>query len=697
MRHKQTLFIYCILTGICFGIHAHGQEAIRDSIRSAIVISDRHITRGAGTHIVSLPQIGKMIAATGESDVMKYIQILPGVSTGAEGSSAMFVRGGNMGNNVTTFDGVPIYGGSHLLGLTSSFPESVISDAAFRSGGFDAEDLNLTASHISLLSKDGSFDGQSYKVSISNFLVGGMYSAPLVKDKVSFIGSFRVSPLGPEYNLMRNIFHGPLDSLQRVRAFAMDGFAKGVWKVNPKNTISLSLFGTMDAYRYMFGDSDENMAWGNYVAALNGRTALVKDWVLKSSLSYNRYSSRQGIVRDMDGVLNNLAIISSLDEVRIGANFIKNYPSGNTILLGTLSRAAWFNPGTSATFKGKGAWTPPSSPRSDNVSRNFIQSLIFQADWSKENRYAFRISSKLHAGISDSDPDGKFRLFFNPEASLLARIHFAKWLAVEGTADWTAQHYHTLEGIPLGWSLDMMIPSDSRHPSEHSLQFYSGLMGNFGKHRITMGAYWKRMYNLVFFADASELFSSALAGWKDNIAVGEGASKGVEFLYEKDGERFSYKLSYTLSKTDRIFPDINNGNPFPAKFDRRHILNIQASWSLISDERKELGLTGLFTFQSGHWETVAAGEYAAFLPYGHSTLVDYFTSVNNYRMPDYRRLDFGVYVKWKRKAQHALNMGVFNLLNRHNPFTVTYDDRSGEWKQISLLPIMPSVRYTVEF
>ena len=173
--------------------------------------------------------------------------------------------------------------------------------------------------------------------------------------------------------------------------------------------------------------------------------------------------------------------------------------------------------------------------------------------------------------------------------------------------------------------------------------------------------------------------------------------KGAEFLYEKEGDILGYKISYTLSKTDRVFPDVNEGNPFPAKFDRRHILNVQASWTIVKDERKEIGLTGLYTFQSGHWETVAAGEYTAFLPFGHTLSIDYFTSTNNYRMPDYQRIDIGVYTKWGTKAQNSLNIGIFNLLNRHNPFTITYDDESGDWRQVSLLPIMPSISYSVEF
>ena len=112
------------------------------------------------------------------------------------------------------------------------------------------------------------------------------------------------------------------------------------------------------------------------------------------------------------------------------------------------------------------------------------------------------------------------------------------------------------------------------------------------------------MEGLVYFQDASQLFSPSMAGWTDNIDVGKGTSKGVEFLYEKTGETFTYKIAYTLSETDRLFPRINKGKPFPAKFDRRHILNADFRYILKDNDRRSYSLTGLLTYQSGHWETV---------------------------------------------------------------------------------------------
>lgn len=168
----------------------------QDTIRASRIVTDAPAERNVGTRIVPLADLRNIVSATGSPDPVKFLQMLPGVSTGAEGSSAMYVRGGNLGSNLVTLDGVPLYGGSHFLGLSSVYPEDIISSAVFRLGGFQGSESNLTASHIDLSTADGDFSHPQYAVSASNFLVGGKVSVPIVENKISFIGSLRVSPLG---------------------------------------------------------------------------------------------------------------------------------------------------------------------------------------------------------------------------------------------------------------------------------------------------------------------------------------------------------------------------------------------------------------------------------------------------------------------------------------------------------------------
>ena len=186
---RQKIVSFLFILAIPIAANAQDIHEKRDTLPESVVVSDRFVVRDAGTRIVPIPQMRSMVSVTGESDAIKYIQTLPGVSTGAEGASAIYVRGGNIGSNVMTLDGVQIFGGSHLLGLTSIYPSEIVSGIDFRVGGFHGDESNMTASHIRLKTSDGSFTSRSFSASASMFMLGGTVSMPIVKNKVSLIGS----------------------------------------------------------------------------------------------------------------------------------------------------------------------------------------------------------------------------------------------------------------------------------------------------------------------------------------------------------------------------------------------------------------------------------------------------------------------------------------------------------------------------
>lgn len=698
MRHNNILISLVLLAAGSATGAAQETKEMRDTIRQAVIVSDRFTVRDAGTRIVSVPGLSTIVSATGNADIIKFVQLLPGVSTGAEGSSAIYVRGGNLGNNVTTLDGTPIYGGSHLLGLTSAYPAEIVSKAVFRVGGFHGDESNVTSSHIGLESADGSFTDRAFSASASTFLLGGTASMPLIKDRLSLIASVRISPLGPEFNAVKALVGRSLDSLDRVRAVAFDAFVKAKWRMNPRHSLALSIFSSLDGYSYRYGsnNTEQNMGWGNFIVNARHEGVMKNGWSVEDGLSFNRFNGHQGIVQDMGGIVNNLAVVSTLNELKAEATFSRMVGRHGNIRLGLRERFSRFNPGTSATYKGEGALRPLDSPISNHVSHSSITTAHFQWDYSRR-RFELMTSARLNAFAGEDREFSKWNWRFNPEAGILAKLNLAEWLSVEATADWTVQYYHTLEGIPLGWSVDLIVPTGRNRPPERASQYYAGIFSSFGNHHLSLGAYTKKMDGLVYFQDASQLFSSAIAGWSNNVKVGTGSSKGMEFLYEKVGGRMNYKLAYTLSKTDRLFEEVNKGHVFPAKFDRRHILNASANCVIADNEKFSLALNGLFTWQSGHWETVAAGEYPSLPIFGDDYTFDYFTSVNNYKMPDYIRLDLGCGFRFKTRLPQELNIGVYNVLNRHNPFSIIYDDRTREWFQVSLLPIMPSFNYRISF
>lgn len=683
-----------------FWFVALGQpKEVRDTLRGSVVIGQKSGPREAGTRIVKVEDFRNMVAATGAADVIKYIQTLPGVSTGGEGSSAFYVRGGNLGGNLLTLDGVPLYGSSHLLGFTSVYSPDIVSSAVFQVGGFTSEEGNLTASHVKLASGDGSFDRLHGKLNVSNFMLGGSLSMPVVKDRLSFSGSVRISPVGWELNALKS-FSSALDSIGSPKALVYDAFGKMSWRINDRHSLSLSAFNSLDAYSYDYGvNSEEHIEWGNLIGNLLYDGRLNDRWKVHAGVSYNRFSNAQGMAKRLGSTDNDLVIRSSIREITASAQAnldkkIFHYQGGFKI------RAASFDPATSQRISGGSLLISSDSPATSHRTDCLTGMLHSQVEFEKEDRYDFRAAARLNYCRTNRKDVLEKSGSFDPEASLLARVNVTRWLGIEATADWTAQYYHTLEGIPLGWSLDLIVPSDNQFGPEKASQYYAGLFISAGKHRMSVGCYTKNMRGLVYFTDATALFSSAAAGWREKIDIGEGSSKGVEFLYEKSGDKFSYRLAYTYSKTDRLFAEVNNGLSFPAKFNRPHILNVSAEYSIVKNKCRELALNVLFTYQSGHWETVAAGKYDGILITEPDRVpLKYLTTVNNFEMPAYIRADLGCSLRFNqdRRIRHALNVGIYNLFNRHNPFSLTFDTEERTWKQISLFPIMPSLNWTMEF
>lgn len=673
---------------------------VKDTLRGSVVFGKKSGAREAGTRIINVKDFSNMVSAVGEADVIKFIQILPGVSTGGEGSSAFYVRGGNLGSNLVTLDGIPIHGSSHLLGFTSVYSPDVISDAMFQVGGFTSEEGNLTASHIKLTSSDGDYHDFHGKASVSNFLLGASLSMPILKDRISFIGSVRLSPVGLELKALKGL-SSALDSIGSPKALVYDAFGKVSWKINGRHGLSLSAFNSTDAYSYTYGvNSEEHIQWNNLIGSLQYKGDLSDSWNVSGGLSYNKFSNAQGMVKILGSTDNNLALRSSIDETAL--TVCSNYDGRIFHFQGGLKgRYAIFNPATSQRITGGSLLMGSSdSPSSGHVTNCLTGTLHSQVEFKKENRYDFRASGRLNYCRTDRTDVFIESGSFDPEASLLARMNAASWLGFEVTADWTTQYYHTLEGVPLGWSLDLIVPSDNQFGPEKASQYYAGMFMSFENHRLSLGCYTKRMRDLVYFTDATSLFSSAAAGWRDKIDVGKGSSKGLEFLYEKTGEKLNYRIAYTWSKTDRTFPKVNVEVPFPAKFNRPHILNVTADYCVSKTNRREIVVNALFTYQSGHWETVASGYYQGFLIREPDKVpLKYFTSVNNFEMPSYIRMDLGCCLKFNqdKKCRQTLNIGIYNLFNRHNPFSLTYDTEERRWKQVSLFPIMPSLGWSMEF
>ena len=685
----RILPILFLLAG--FSVNVRAQEPVRtDTLPAAIKRASLLGRKTLSERVVIQKDLNVLASPTGDPDFVKFIQTLPGVATGSDGSSSYYVRGGNMGGNVQTLDGVTIYGSPHLVGLTTAYPADIVSVAEFQVGGFTSEEGNLSASHIKLSSRDGSFDTFSAKADISNFMLGGCVSTPLVKDRLSLMASFRVSPAPFEYKAISGMIDRDAIDISNASAAIYDIYAKLKYRFDGKRSLSASFFHSRDNYKFrMNSGSEDMMSWDNAIGILQYEAPWFGKGRFRLTASYNHYGNSQGMEKQMNTTSNDLMIRSLLEEGMVHALVETPFGKDWHTQFGLKGRMAWFNPGSARVLETTGLFPKTSSPLVDNTRKNATGTLHGQVSKGSLDRSMFRVAGRLNYNSATG---------LAPEASALGRLRLTRHLGVEVTADYLVQYYHSLEGIPLGWSLDMIIPPSEQFKPETAVQVYAGLYGDAGIHHFSAGAYYKDMDRLVYFSDASKLFDSAIVGWEENIRIGSGTSRGLEFLYEKTGELLNWRIAYTLSRTDRHFPELNKGVTFPAKYDRTHILNASATVRVLSRERMNLNVSGQFTWQSGHMETVSAGSWWISDPITGYVEQDFYTSFNNYRMPPYVRCDVSAVLELTgRRHPQTLHVGVYNLLNRHNPFSLSYDPDTGKWKQISLLPIMPSLKYSIQF
>ena len=668
---KRVLATIILLTAFLSGSTALAQEAAwRDTLKAAVKTDARRIEASLGRLHTGIEGMRGVVSPLGEGDPTRWAQGLPGVATGADGTTSMYVRGGGSGNNLFSLDGVPVYGYSHILGLTTIVPTGAIESAALGKGGFDGSESNFTASHLRIVSKTPDI-ARKFSFSANNFL-GGVEAEGPIGDRLSYIVSARISPLTWEYKAVRNSLPDLLSGFDNFSADVGDVYGKLCLQTGVRSGIDMSVLGSLDRYYFESPNvSRETMGWHNVLGLLrfywNGDKTKVE--VRASANDYMNTQQQAKVYREQ---WNYLSLNSRLTEFTLAGSV--RHQMGRRFALGEGldARYAVFAPGQAdAHAPGTGV---------------LLAGAWVQADYSIPDITSMRAALRAHYYNNLKAEGGRF----DPEASLAVKVNLAEWLSLEITGDRLMQYYHTLEGLPVGWSLDMIVPSGEIVAPETAMQANAGLTAAAGGHSFSVGGFYKRMDDLVYYKYSQSLFSGALSSWEDHVDTGKGTAYGAEFLYEYiGGGDFYARAAYTLSKATRHdFAETNGGRPFHARFDRRHVVNATASWR---------GLSATFILQSGHWENGAAETYQMHIP-GNTWEADYYAGVNNYHMPTVIRLDLGYQFEFKTgRVDHKVNLGVCNVTNHFNPFMLYFDPSTESWKEIALMPILPNFSWRVEF
>ncbi|MDR2690755.1 MAG: TonB-dependent receptor [Dysgonamonadaceae bacterium] len=677
-----------------------------------------------GTVEIPLPQIKNTPALLGETDLMKALQFIPGVRNTTEGKSDLSVRGGSPDQNLTLLDGVPIYNPNHVFGFLSVFNTDALKKVTLYKSSFPARFGGRLSSVVDITTKDGNKKRFSGSVSLGLPTFKLNMEGPIVKDRTSFTFSARRTYMDLLVDAANKWFIRD-NSGSRANFSFYDLNAKIHHKIDDKTHVYLSAYSGNDKLNQetagiednetAHNASSEKWDWGNTIVSGKLSRVFTPNLFFKGAITYNHYNFRINTddryenANDSTGVQQasrSFLFSSGIKDYSVSDDFEYSPASNHAVKFGTAFTFHDFNPEViSLTSKSDTLIV------NDNVPQHvFSRESAFYAedDWDISQKIRF------NAGLRFSlfNVDNETYAAIDPRLSL--RYLLTDKLALQAGYSLMQQYVHLLSSNSVILQTDLWVPVTGKIKPMQSSQYSAGVFYEPSKSVfLSLETYYKDMRNVIEYKDGIS-YTSVSAGWENKVEAGTGRACGLEFSAEKREGRITGTASYTLSKSERRFDNINFGEWFPAKYDRRHALNLLLNYKL----NNKFDFTAAWTYHSGDRITLPVMTYVHpyvpdtnGFPYepqwdggGFNLLeLDYR---NNYRMADYHRLDLGMnYTFAKKKNRYSvLNLSVYNAYNRMNPYKIIMEsdldenkDYIHKLKQITLFPIIPSLSYTYHF
>jgi len=670
----------------------------------------------------------------GEADVLKTVQLLPGVQSGAEGFSGIYVRGGGPDENMILLDGVPIYNVSHLLGVFSVFTPEAVKKVTLYKSSFPARYSGRISSIIDVQSNDGNLNEMKGSVSVGMLSDKFHLEGPIVKDKSSYSVSFRGMHtffIMPVVNLFLN------KDADRFNYAFYDINAKVCDRIGNKDRLYFNFYNGKDAFTYNGVSRSYSGIWINemrhvtdiynrdYIRLKWGNTVLAGRWnhvfggnlFLNTSLSYNSYRMRTLSESEYESIIEDTGVQTAYEKSSM------NYRSG----IDDISLRADFDysPGHNHAVKFGAIYTHHIfRPETTNIHQKGVESGKAIADTSYSSKGTGRLPGDEYALYLEDDFRIGDHIFLNPGVHLAlfstqgknylslqprfsARYAFADGYAVKAGYSRMAQYVHLLSSTQWSLPTDLWVPITAEIKPVTSDQYslglyYSGMPG----WEFSVEGYFKKMENVLEYRDGA-LFISNSTSWENNVAMGEGRAKGIEFFAQKTAGNTTGWVAYTLSKSDRRFADgtINGGDWFPYRYDKRHNISICVNHKF----NERVDLSGTWVLASGGYMTVPERQTFVANPLGDTIEADYISGRNNYKLPPSHRLDLSLNLrKQKKHGERVWNFGIYNVYGHANPNWVVVDYKESKLadgtyqydivlNKRSFLMFLPSFSYTFNF
>jgi hypothetical protein len=657
---------------------------------------------------VPIAQIKSLPAFLGEVDLLKSLQLMPGIQSGGEGSSGLYVRGGGPDQNLILLDGVPVYNASHLFGFFSVFNADAINNVDVLKGGFPARYGGRISSVIDISMKEGNMQQFHGEGAVGIVATRMTLEGPVWKDHTSFIVSGRrtyIDLLAKPFIAMSNKANpdGKIDA----GYYFYDLTAKINHRFSAKDRIYLSAYMGDDKfyanedyqYDHYSNKYDAGLKWGNITGAFRWNHIFTPKLFSNTTVTYSRYrfhvNTESWETNDgwMDGEKESKYYAglyqSGINDWSYKIVFDYLPAPSHYIRFGANAIYHTFNPG---------AMQLKENTSAIDIGSNKIYTYEYSAYVEDDVRLADRLKANLGVHWSAFSVRGELYHVWQPRVS--ARYLLTDQFSVKAAYSRMAQYIHLLTNSNVGLPTDLWVPVTDRLKPQVSGQVALGMAQNFREeYEISLEGYYKTMNNVLEYKEGAS-FLDTNGEWEDKVLQGEGRSYGVELFAQKKTGSFTGWIGYTLSWTDRKFDGINEGQRFPYKYDRRHDLSV----ALMKRLGRNIELSGTWVFGTGNCVTVPVGILRLDKPFNEnyhmSEYYDYGER-NGYRMAPYHRLDLSIsFIKKKRWGERRWIIGVYNAYNRKNPFyidvNITPEGRY-EYVQYSLFPVVPSISYQFKF
>lgn len=652
---------------------------------------------------IPIQQIKDIPALLGEKDVLKVVQLMPGVQKGNEGQSGFYVRGGGPDQNLIILDGAPVYNAFHLFGFFSLFNGDALKSVELIKGGFPAQYGGRLSSVLDLHMKEGNKEKYSGEVGVglisSRFTVEG----PLKKNKSSFILSGRRTYIDA-------LIQPFLPKNEKGGYYFYDLNAKVNYDLGKRDKVYLSGYFGKDRFyaktNYNSNQTNFGFEWGNATATARWNHQFNNKVFANASFIFSNYRF-QISATEKDKQSNNefnLRFYSQIRDFSLKYD-VDYYPAnGHHVKVGAMAIHHTFSP-SAVVYKNTFANESFSSKR--NIEG--IETGLYAED---DMRLGKRF--RVNAGIRISNFNNRDKYYILPEPRISAAYQLKDDLAFKSSFAIMNQYMHLVSNTGIGLPTDLWVPATSKVPPQRSMQLAAGFAKDFTKQNITftLEGYYKEMYNILGYKEGATflIFDDPLStnnySWEENVTSGKGWSYGAEFLLQKKKGRFNGWIGYTLSWTQLQFDELNFGKKYWARYDRRHDASVVAIYKVTEN----VGISATWVYGTGQAITLPRANYTGVLhspgDFGGSvnnnqTIITDYGEKNNFRMAPYHRMDIGFrFTKVRPKYTRTIEWSFYNIYNRKNPFfyyASTDSQGVSKLKQITLFPIIPSVTLSYKF